>query len=396
MPRTVHPKKLPSGKWQIRWHDVFGHRQSRTFDGHNDAQQTLYRNLADVEAMRRGRLPLPPPKRTFADLTKSWMETRAVHKRSSDQDKSRLRAHLTPAFGKLDLAEITYARIEAFKAERAAVSKQTLRHLLVLLGTMLKHAHRLGWLSAVPPIDKPSVRVNALDFSYLRSTDEIQRFLRAAHDEGVDTYTLYATAVYTGMRQGELAALRWESVDLTRKLITVNHSFTGPTKASDVRYVPVLDVLLPILRAWKLRCPSGLLFPNVSGEMHQPKDRIFCERFHRVLDAAGFERPTEGRRVHYIRFHDLRHTFASHWMIAGGEIFKLQKILGHKSMELTLRYAHLSPAAFMGDLGRFDGLAIGGGADVLPITRGRNEQPKAKVADVRRQKRQIPRRASRG
>jgi integrase len=77
----------------------------------------------------------------------------------------------------------------------------------------------------------------------------------------------------------------------------------------------------------------------------------------------------EGRRVHYIRFHDLRHTFASQWMMSGGDLFKLQKILGHKSTELTLRYAHLSPAAFMGDLGRFSGLALAAEGDVLPMPR---------------------------
>ena len=103
--------------------------------------------------------------------------------------------------------------------------------------------------------------------------------------------------------------------------------------------------------------------------MHRPCDRIFAERFHRVLTAAGFEPPDSGRRRHYLCFHDLRHTFASHWMMAGGDLFKLQKVLGHKSTELTLRYAHLSPAAFMGDLGRFSGLELQIEGEVLPLAR---------------------------
>ncbi len=379
MATAPRPVRLPSGRWRIRWLDVANRRVSATFDTFNDAQKALYRTLADVEAMRQGTLPLPPPKKTFADLTKLWMDNRVVLKRSGAQDKSRLRAHLTPAFGKLELQDITFARIETFTADRAALSKQSLRHILILLNAMLKYAKEHGWLHVVPKIEPPKVKRNDPNFSYLRSADEIRRFLMAAHDEGVDTYTLYATAVYTGMRQGELAGLRWADVNLDGRLIMVNHSYLGPTKSDEARPVPILDVLLPILRAWKLRCPSGLLFPNIFGEMHQPKDRIFCERFHRVLDAAGFERPTEGRRVHYIRFHDLRHTFASHWMMGGGDIFKLQKILGHHSTELTNRYAHLSPAAYMSDLGRLGSLGIGAGAEVLPITRGRNEQPKAKV-----------------
>jgi integrase len=374
MARIARPVQLPSSNWRIRWQNAAGVVCSRTFPTHKEAARALHAYLAEAESGRQGLTPLPPPKKTFGDLTTSWFETRALHKRSKVADVSRLRAHLTPAFGKLDLQEITYARIEAFKAERAGMAPQTLRHLLILLGSMLKHAHRLGWLLAVPPIDKPSLRVNAADFAYLRSADEVQRFLRAAHDDGDDTFALYATAVYTGMRQGELAALRWDAVDLDRRLIAVTSSFEGPTKAGDVRYVPLLDVLLPVLRAWRLRCPGVLVFPNSKGQMHRPKDRIFCERFQKVLDAAGFARPAEGRRVHYIRFHDLRHTFASQWMMSGGDLFKLQKILGHKSTELTLRYAHLSPTAFMGDLGRFGGLAPSAPGDVLPLPRAVRRQ----------------------
>lgn len=367
MSTVSKPVQLKSGHWRIRWIDCDGRRRSATCDSYNDAKAALAKAHTVANAVKSGESPAPPPRKTFADLTEHWMATRALHKRSADTDTSRLRAHLTPAFGKLDLQEITYERIEAFKAERAQMAKQTLRHLLVLLGSMLKHAHRLGWLPTLPPIDKPSVRVNSADFAYLRSGDEVKRFLRAAHDEGVDTYTLYATALYTGMRQGELAALRWDCVDLDSRTIVVSRSFDGPTKAGDVRYLPILNALHPILREWRLRCPGGLVFPNAKGEMHQPKDRIFCERFQKVLDAAGFQRPEEGRRVHYIRFHDLRHTFASQWMMSGGALFKLQKILGHKSTELTQRYSHLSPSAFHGDLDRFSGMTLGQDAEVLPI-----------------------------
>ena len=377
MATVSKPVQLKSGRWRIRWIDANGDRRSSTHDSHNDAKAALAKAHTVVNAVRSGETRAPPPRKTFADLSEHWMATRALHKRSAETDTSRLRAHLTPAFGKLDLQEITYARIEAFKAERAQMAKQTLRHLLVLLGSMLKHAHRLGWLTAVPPIDKPSVRINTCDFSYLRTQQEIQRFLGAAHEEGVDTYTMYATAVYTGMRQGEIAALRWDCVDLDRRIIVVSRSFDGPTKAGDVRYVPMLNVLHPILREWRLRCPGELVFPNLKGEMHQPKDRIFCERFQKVLDAAGFARPAEGRRVHYIRFHDLRHTFASQWMMSGGDLFKLQRILGHKSTELTQRYSHLSPSAFQGDLDRFSGMGLGAGAEVLPMVDRRLAKGKA-------------------
>ena len=66
-----------------------------------------------------------------------------------------------------------------------------------------------------------------------------------------------------GIHEGELAALRWSDIDFERRLITVQRSFHGPTKAGDVRYVPIMDVLRPILRAWQLKAGGcWLVFPN--------------------------------------------------------------------------------------------------------------------------------------
>jgi integrase len=81
--------------------------------------------------------------------------------------------------------------------------------------------------------------------------------------------------------------------------------------------------------------------------------RVFQEVMHRVLARAAFPKTMRGGKERpYIRFHDLRHTFASHWVMGGGPLFKLQEILGHKSVQMTLRYAHLAPDAFTEDHGR--------------------------------------------
>lgn len=111
------------------------------------------------------------------------------------------------------------------------------------------------------------------------------------------------------MRAGELAGLRWDDVDLDRRLITVQRSFDGPTKAGYVRYVPVLDPLLPLLRSWRLRHPGRLVFTNRDGNMLRESGRIFQEVLHRVLSKADLEPWTDdkGRRRHYVTFHGLRH-----------------------------------------------------------------------------------------
>jgi integrase len=170
------------------------------------------------------------------------------------------------------------------------------------------------------------------------------------------------------MRAGELAALEWSDIDLDRRLIAVQRSFEGPTKSDRVRHVPILDPLLPLLRQWRLRHPGRLVFTTMAGTMFAPSARIFQEVLHRVLKAAGLPNvQRNGTERPYVRFHDLRHTFASHWVARGGDLFKLQKILGHQSVQMTMRYAHLAPDAFKDDYGRLSQATLTSEADVVAL-----------------------------
>jgi len=181
-------------------------------------------------------------------------------------------------------------------------------------------------------------------------------------------FVFYALAIFSGMRAGELAALEWPDIDLERRLIAVQRSFDGPTKSDRVRYVPILDPLLPLLREWRLKHPGRLVFTNMAGAMFAPSARIFQEVLHRVLAAANFPNVQRGGKNRpYVRFHDLRHTFASQWVMKGGDLFKLQKILGHQSVQMTMRYAHLAVDAFRDDYGRL-GPARTDAAEVIALT----------------------------
>lgn len=364
------PIKLPSGNWRVRWLDHAGTRQSSTVATWNEAQQLLRRAQAEADAIRSGERRAPPPKRNFDDLVEYWRTKRMIHKRSQGKDESVLRCHLLPIFRGMPLAAIDVAAIDAFMAARRHLSPKTVTNHVTLLLAMLNCAVDLGWLERVPRVRKPRVHMFSTDYRYLRTDDEVRRFLVAAADDGEDAHILYATAVFTGMRAGELAGLRWSDVDLDRRLITVQRSFLGPTKAGDVRYVPILDTLQPLLRRWRLKAGGcTFVFPSETGTMLQPSARVFQERLQRVLDAAGFPRPADrARERHYICFHSLRHTFASHWVMKGGDLFKLQQILGHKSVQMTMRYAHLQPAAFTEDHGRFSALSSRG-AEVVELTR---------------------------
>lgn len=356
------------GGWRARWLDADGKRVSRTFNLKADATAFLCQREAEAQRIGAGLQARPMARRTFAELEAYWMEHRASVKRSDHHDKSIIRRHLRPAFGGLFIDEITVERVDAF-AKVFPSSQKTLHNVETLLVSMLHLAVELEWLPKVPRIRKPRIVVGGNDFNYLRTPDELRRFLSAARDAGASVHALYLTALFTGLRAGELAGLRWEDVSFERRLITVQRSYAGPTKAGYVRYVPILDALLGELKAWRLRCPGALVFPSTTGTMLLPSARVFQDTLHDVLRAASFpEVARDGRDRPYITFHGLRHTFASHWMMSGGDLFKLQRIGGWKTAAMVQRYAHLAPEAFALDYARFGAVAVPGGA-LLAMTR---------------------------
>jgi integrase len=355
--------------WRIRWIDASGRRRSEVHDEYRAAQVALSRHQANADEVRKGRRAPDPPDKTFDQLCDLWLEKRAPRKRSGKNDESVIR-QLKKHFGGMKLRNIGIEDADDYVDARDDLEPKTIANHLTLLISMFNYAAELSvpWVYRVPPFKRPKVVALARDYRYLRNEDEVRRFLGAAREEGELVFILYLTAVRTGMRAGELAGLEWGDVDFEQRLVMVQRSFDGPTKSGQARPVPILDALLPDLRAWKLRHPGRLVFTNRDGNMLARSGRVFQEVLHRVLDRAAFPKTsTPGDRVrHYVTFHGLRHTFASHWMMRGGNIFKLQKILGHQSMAMTERYAHLAPNLFAEDYARM-GSGMVSTAEVLPF-----------------------------
>ena len=254
--------------------------------------------------------------------------------------------HLRPFFRNRKISSIGPTDVDAYKAQKAHLSKNTVNHHLTLLISLLRYAKEIKWLVHVPKIKKYKIPQFKSDFKFLQTEEEKTRFLNAAKAEGVHVYSVNMTALYTGMRLGELAGLQWDSIDLKRRLISVTRTNTSDVpKNGEGRHIPILDPLLPILRSLSKLNSTGLLFTNQAGNQYRRDARIFDEVLKRILVRGGFSE-------NYISFHDLRHTFASHWMMGDGNIFKLQRILGHKSLKVTQRYSHLAPNAYVNDFKR--------------------------------------------
>jgi integrase len=344
MNKAARPVKLRD-KWRIRWVDHTGKRCSAVFDSYVEAERELRARQVEVDEVRAKRRPPPPPEHAFSELATYWRLHRLPGKRSGKEDDRLLKTTLEPHFGKMHLKDITTPAIDAFTALNSAKAPRTVRNYLALLSVMLGGAVELGWLTMRPTIRAPRINPDTDVRQPWLTKPQISKMLEAAKTEQPVVHVLYSAAVYTGMRAGELAGLRWPDVDLVNRTINVRCSFDGPTKTlSSRRFVPIVDALLPTLRDWKERCPKtelDLVFPSDRNTMLDSTSRIFREQLYRVLDRAGFERPTQGRATHIIHFHSLRHSFAVNWRLAGGSIDDLIPILGHTSRTMTMYYASL-------------------------------------------------------
>lgn len=338
-------------KWRIRWTDYKGVRQSDVFTHYKDAEWYLKEREIETQKIRAGLIPPPKPIRTFNELCDFWIRIKVPSKRNGKNDISIINKHLIPRFGTLLLSDFKPSHGLCLQNALGDLAVKTVHNILTLLISMLNAAREEGWIDIVPKIKKPRVQKSDPNFRYLKSVDEIKRFLTCAKLIDPNLYQLYSFAIHSGLRAGELAALRFSSVNLDHSIITVSKSWNGPTKSGKVRPVPLTPAAREIFieRLNQANNREDLIFTNSIGKMLRPSDRVFQERLRQVLKMGGFnEVLIRDKKVPYINFHSLRHTFASHWAMQGLPMYALQEILGHQSNEMTKRYSHLSNDALKG------------------------------------------------
>lgn len=274
----------------------------------------------------------------------------------------------------LKLSELTTARIERWRVSRRfhhagpdapskrrsrEVKRSTINRNIKALRAALNRATEWGVLSAMP-LGKIKFRAEDENAVVRYLSDDEERRLRAAlvardnarragrasantwrrergYPEWVayDTYTDYVAplvllAVNTGLRRGELLQLRWRDLDLQRRLLTVRGE---GAKTRQTRHVPLNSEATRVLKAWRPTVfePAWCVF---GGSTESTPLGTVKKAWRGVLKAAT---------VTSFRFHDLRHTFASKLVMASVDLNTVRELLGHKSIAMTLRYAHLAP-----------------------------------------------------
>ncbi|MFT3714001.1 MAG: tyrosine-type recombinase/integrase [Archangium sp.] len=366
----------------MKWRDAAGRwRQERTSFA-TKLEATNYATAVQnrVTYQRAGLVALEgPEKLTFGQLY-DWYWNNDGKRLRSTSIRQTLAKHLLPDFGTLSTLDVTTARIETLLNQKAdELSPKSLNHIRGFLHRVFSVASRQGKWSGPNPaatVERRTVPRRAVEFL---SPEEVPVVLREVKAEWRN---LFATAVYTGIRRGELVALRKRDVDLTKRTITVSRSWEAQTtKSGKPRSVPIHPELVAFLEDALRGSPSELVFPRHNGEMHR-RDIKLPRLLRSALNRAGIvdgwvlkcrkckhreKSATPARRKcpdcrfqlwpspvpRKIAFHGLRHTTVTLLMKAGASLAHASRLVGHSDIRVTNDiYGHLDIEDVRSAIGR--------------------------------------------
>ncbi len=265
--------------------------------------------------------------RTFDEMMERYM-TEHMSKKPSRESFVYFKKNLSSFFSGYALAEITPNLIVQYKAKRYknGVAPSTInRELSVMKAAFNRSIKEWGWCR-----DNPVSKVSMEKENNKRDrwmTDEEETLLLSFSLDWLKDIILFA--LHTGMRRGEILSLTWKGVDLFRKTVTVFHSKNG-----EKRTIPINQTTFDLLRH-KIKVRSIITDLVFHSKVCTPINKDNLRRsFNLAIKKAGIDD---------FHFHDLRHTFATRLIQTGVEIYKVQKLLGHKTSAMTQRYAHHNP-----------------------------------------------------
>ena len=346
------------GSWQIQVYTGKGpdgkpRRHLETVKGRKgDAQRRLTELLASLD---KG-VYTPPGKLTVAGLLDQWLQGYVKTNcsiRTQDAIQSIIGHHLTPALGHVQLKQLQAPAIQAYysQALEKPLSPRSVHYHHRLLKQALKYAVQQGYLGRNPCdlVYPPSPKGKPMR---TLTQSEVTDLLIAASSN--THYPIIYTAVSTGLRQAELLGLRWRDIDVSSRSISVNRvlykrrgicQFNEPKTAHSRRRVSMTSKLAEFLAEYRLErerlyhqvCETitldDLVFDNHEGKPVDPG--VLTHNFARIAKRAGLEN---------VRFHDLRHTFASLMLLRGVPAKVISEALGHASVAFTLQvYSHILP-----------------------------------------------------
>jgi integrase len=366
-------RKRADGRWEARV--LFDDGERKSFYG-KTRQEVAYLLASAVRDFEKGIVPVDEHQSVGTYLG-SWIAGYKQRRRltSYERNERTVRLHLIPGLGKIALARLSAQQVEAFYTRKLAegVTPYTVRMCHKVLRQVLNDALRLGLVYRnVAVVAKPP-RAHMREMAFF--TEEQARTLLAAA-EGNRLEALLVLALATGMREGELLALKWEDIDLEHGslLVRANLVLTHEGRFRDEvktgtsrRRIALPSLAVEQLRRHRMRQAQerlqlgeawqdlDLVFPNTVGGYYDANNWRSCW-FYPLLRRAGLPR---------IRPHDLRHTAATLLLARGVPVKVMSEMLGHANVGITLSiYGHVLPHMQEQAASTMDALLRGPGPDL--------------------------------
>jgi integrase len=325
--------------WGIDYYN--GYKRIRELVGPSKGEAKKLLAVRKVERLRCRQEIKPnveaPPFDQFVEG--KYTEYAKANKRGFYNEKYRLK-QLTTFFGKRKLSQLRRWDAEYFKIESSKkVAPATVNRSLVTLKHILSMAVAWNLLSQNPFAGVKLMRVPNGTERVLAKDEEIKLLTACGQIKNPHLLVGVKMALNTGMRKAEIYGLKWGQVDFSNHQIRIQN---GKTVQSD-RSIPMNEATLALLSEMYSRKSGELVFPSTrNGETHLRDPKV------------GFMKAVRLAQIPHIRFHDLRHTFATRLVQAGVDLITVQQLLGHSTIAMTTRYAHSSVDAKINAVQRLD------------------------------------------
>lgn len=369
----LYRDKKTGKEWKrqvVDFYDQHGKRRLKTL--HKGTSKDEARKILNMILKQVDHGTYLPDKKVpaFSEVADKWLEHKQLDIRESTftSYECHIRRNLKPFFGDTKITRLNYSSITKFMAAESSngASVHHIKKSLVLLSGILKYAVRQRLIDSNPvqEVDKPKgrSRYKSSDEMDIYRPDEIRQFLDNV--EGLKYKTLFMLAIMSGARQGELLGAMWSDIDWYNSQFhvkrTFNHNrFYRPKSASSMRKIDLGPTVLAQLKKWKLACPPSeldLIFPSDTGSPLD-KNNVIQRHYNPALRRAGLRR---------IRFHDLRHTYASLLIHQGEHPKYIQSQMGHSSINVTMdTYGHLMNTVNQESAKRLDLMVFQTNSDIL-------------------------------
>lgn len=360
-----------SGLWQVRL-TVDGRRIVR----YQASQGEGWKLHAELARQRDAGLSMRADRTTVADYLTAWLDDVAAFKvrpRTLEGYRQHVRDHIAPALGRHTLAALRAGHVQRMIKDKdaAGLSPSTVQRIRATLRLALADAERKGMIGRNPArfVDLPAVRRNPPE---AMEPEQAAAILEAVKGHRLEA--LIVLAMFTGMRQGELLGLPWKAVDLVAGRLTVGQALSRRTAAAPIlaepktkrsrRTLPLPPLAVAALRAHGER---QRFEQKTAGDAWQNADGlVFVAQDGGPLDASTALRalrlPIAAAGLPRMRFHDLRHAYATLALQAGAGLREVMEGLGHADIGTTGNvYAHVTPATLRRVADDLEALVTGAG-----------------------------------